>query len=126
MEPDNMSIPVVDIAEVLSRSERLDSCDAVEELHSAFTTVGFVFIRNHGIDKKLVGIGNQIITSRSSTAYCHQISAPYRSTGHLRLRPNSLLTVSWIRRSVQGWGVTTMDMSVWRGRSKMNDEHSCF
>ena len=59
MEPDNMSIPVVDIAEVLSRSERLDSCDAVEELHSAFTTVGFVFIRNHGIDKKLVGIGNQ-------------------------------------------------------------------
>ena len=49
-----MSIPVVDIAEVLSSSEGLDSCDAVEELHSAFTTVGFVFIRNHGIDKKLV------------------------------------------------------------------------
>ena len=49
-----MSIPVVDIAEVLSRSEGLDGCDAVRELHSAFTTVGFVFIRNHGIDKKLV------------------------------------------------------------------------
>ena len=63
LEPDNMSIPVVDIAEVLSCSERLDSCDAVQKLHSAFTTVGFVFIRNHGIDRKLVGIGNQIITS---------------------------------------------------------------
>ena len=49
-----MSIPVVDIAEVLSRSEGLDGCDAVQELHSAFTTVGFVFIKNYGIDKKLV------------------------------------------------------------------------
>ena len=52
-----MSIPVVDIAEVLSRSEGLDGCDAVQELHSAFTTVGFVFIKNHGIDKKLVSPG---------------------------------------------------------------------
>ena len=59
-QPVNMSIPVVDIVEVLSRSEELDSCDAVQELHSAFTTVGFVFIRNHGIDKKLVGTGNQL------------------------------------------------------------------
>ena len=67
LEPDNMSIPVVDIAEVLSRSEKLDSCDAVQELHSAFTTVGFVFIRSHGIDKKLVGNGQH--TSTTNTAY---------------------------------------------------------
>ena len=49
-----MSIPVVDIAEVLSHSEGLGSCDAVQELDSAFTAVGFAFIRNHGIGEKLV------------------------------------------------------------------------
>ena len=52
-----MSIPVVDFEKVLSCSEGegLASCDAVQELHSAFTTVGFVFIRNHGIDRRMVG-----------------------------------------------------------------------
>ena len=50
-----MSIPVVDFEKVLSCSEGLSSCDAVQELHSAFTTVGFVFIRNHGIDRRMVG-----------------------------------------------------------------------
>ena len=50
-----MSIPVVDFEKVLSCSDCLASCDAVQELHSAFTTVGFVFIRNHGIDRRMVG-----------------------------------------------------------------------
>ena len=52
-----MSIPVVDFEKVLScsKGEGLASCGAVQELHSAFTTVGFVFIRNHGIDRRMVG-----------------------------------------------------------------------
>ena len=47
------SIPVVDFREVLSCSD-LSTSAVVGELHSAFTKVGFVFIRNHGIEQQLV------------------------------------------------------------------------
>ena len=47
------TIPVVDLSGVLS-SQDLASCPQVQQLHSAFTKVGFVFIKNHGIRRKLV------------------------------------------------------------------------
>ena len=47
------SIPVVDFAGLLSRDD-LSTCSQVQQLHHAFSQVGFVFIENHGIDKKLV------------------------------------------------------------------------
>ncbi len=46
---------MVDFSGILSSStEDLGSCPQVKELHSALSTVGFVFLRNHGIDKQLV------------------------------------------------------------------------
>ena len=52
------SIPVVDFAGLLSRDDLsrddLSTCPQVQQLHHAFSQVGFVFIKNHGIDKKLV------------------------------------------------------------------------
>ena len=48
------TIPVVDLEGVSTCSD-LSTCPQVGEIHSAFTRVGFVFIKNHGIDKKLVG-----------------------------------------------------------------------
>lgn len=48
------SIPVVDFKGV-SSCQDLATCPQVQQLHSAFTKVGFVFIKNHGIDRKLVG-----------------------------------------------------------------------
>lgn len=50
-----MAIPVVDLQEVLSSSSDLEGYPPqVEQLNSAFSTVGFVFIKNHGIPRKLV------------------------------------------------------------------------
>lgn len=46
-------IPVVDFEGVLSCSD-LSTCAQVQQLHTAFTQVGFVFIKNHGIHKELV------------------------------------------------------------------------
>ncbi len=53
-----MAIPVVDF-QALSAAEKGVTPDlpVIEELHSAFSTVGFVFITNHGIDRKLVSRG---------------------------------------------------------------------
>ena len=47
------SIPVVDFDSVFSCTD-LSSCLQVKEIHAAFTTVGYIFIKNHGIDRKLV------------------------------------------------------------------------
>lgn len=46
-------IPVVDFQRVLS-TEDLANCPQVLEIHSAFSQVGFVFLKNHGIKKQLV------------------------------------------------------------------------
>ena len=47
-------IPVVDFKEVLSAKD-LSTCSQVqEELHKAFSELGFVYITNHGIDPTLV------------------------------------------------------------------------
>ncbi len=51
-----MAIPVVDF-QALSEKGVTPDLPVVEELHSAFSTVGFVFITNHGIDRKLVSRG---------------------------------------------------------------------
>ena len=49
-------IPVVDFQAVLLAKE-LSSCPCVqEELHEAFSRVGFVFLTNHGIKMDLVWI----------------------------------------------------------------------
>lgn len=45
-------IPVVDF-DGLSEQD-IGNCPQVKEIHTAFSTVGFVFIKNHGIDRKLV------------------------------------------------------------------------
>ena len=51
-----MAIPVVDFQSAVSSSgEGLAASPVVQQLHAAFTTVGFVFLTNHGIDRKLVG-----------------------------------------------------------------------
>ena len=47
------SIPVVDFDGVFSCTD-LSSCPQVEEIHSALATIGFVFVKNHGIERKLV------------------------------------------------------------------------
>ena len=46
-------IPVVDIKGISSNTD-LSQCPQVKEINSTFTSVGFVFIKNHGIDRKLV------------------------------------------------------------------------
>ena len=46
-------IPVVDFAHLAS-SQDLSSCAQVQELHSAFSKVGFVFVKNHGIERETV------------------------------------------------------------------------
>ncbi len=48
-----MAIPVVDF-HTLSDSTPASECPVIKQLHSAFSTLGFVFITNHGIDMKLV------------------------------------------------------------------------
>uniref|UniRef100_A0A1X7TWL7 Fe2OG dioxygenase domain-containing protein n=1 Tax=Amphimedon queenslandica TaxID=400682 RepID=A0A1X7TWL7_AMPQE len=48
-----MAVPVVDFKDVLSCLD-VSTCPQVQEIHSAFTTVGFVFITNHGIRRPLV------------------------------------------------------------------------
>ena len=49
------SIPIVDFEVVFSRDD-LSTCPQVQQLHQAFTEVGFVFIKNHGIDQMLVSL----------------------------------------------------------------------
>ena len=49
----SMEIPVVDFDGVFSSAD-LTSCPQTAQIHSALTTVGFVFIKNHGIERKLV------------------------------------------------------------------------
>ena len=56
MATGNRQIPVVDIKDINSNPD-LSQCPQVEEINSAFTSVGFVFIKNHGIDRKLVSGG---------------------------------------------------------------------
>ncbi len=46
-------IPVVDFKDISSNTN-LSSAPQIQQLNSAFTDVGAVYIRNHGIDKKLV------------------------------------------------------------------------
>lgn len=46
-------IPVVDLEGVYS-SPDLSSCPQVGQIHSAFSTIGFVFVKNHGIPRKSV------------------------------------------------------------------------
>ena len=53
------SIPIVDL-EGLSREQDLSGCPQVQQIHSAFTTVGFVFIKNHGIQRKTVRLTSQL------------------------------------------------------------------
>ena len=47
------AIPVVDLDGVFSECE-LRSCPQVDQIHAAFSTVGFVFIKNHGISRETV------------------------------------------------------------------------
>ena len=46
-----MSIPVVDISSV---DHGLVGSPVVQDVHTAFTTVGFMFITGHGIPRELV------------------------------------------------------------------------
>lgn len=48
------TIPVVDFSSILSGSTDLTTCPEVKEIQSAFSTVGFVFLKNHGIKRELV------------------------------------------------------------------------
>ena len=64
MATDNSQIPVVDIKDINSNTD-LSQCPQVEEINSAFTSVGFVFIKNHGIDRKLVSGGGPIYSPNS-------------------------------------------------------------
>ena len=48
-------IPVVDLESIFSVAE-LGSCPQVDQIHSAFSTVGFVFVKNHGIARKTVRV----------------------------------------------------------------------
>ena len=46
------SIPVVDVSSASGAVEGSDP--VVQQIHDAFTTVGFVFITGHGIPRELV------------------------------------------------------------------------
>ena len=46
-------IPVVDFEGVFSSSD-ISALPQLQQLHSALSGVGFVFIKNHGINMKLV------------------------------------------------------------------------
>ena len=46
-----MAIPVVDVSTACS--EEVES-GVVQQIHTAFSTVGFVFITGHGIPRQLV------------------------------------------------------------------------
>ena len=54
MTAKGLSCDVVDFSSILSDSTDLSTCPQVKEIHSAFSTVGFVFLKNHGIERKLV------------------------------------------------------------------------
>lgn len=47
-----MSIPILDISSV--NRHGLEGSLVVQDMHAAFTTVGFVFITGHGIPRELV------------------------------------------------------------------------
>ena len=52
-----VSIPVVDFSDVFSCLDScldLSVCPQVKEINSALSSVGFVFITNHGIRRSLV------------------------------------------------------------------------
>ncbi len=59
------AIPVVDFSDILSGSKDLSSCPQVKEFHSALSTVGFVFLKNHGINKEMVGFISTIAVERT-------------------------------------------------------------
>ncbi|XP_064406736.1 uncharacterized protein LOC135351611 [Halichondria panicea] len=65
------AIPVIDFSDILSGSKDLGNCPQVKELHSALSTVGFVFLTNHGIDKKMV----DKVFKMSETFFTQDISA---------------------------------------------------
>ena len=46
-----MSLPVVDISHW---SGAVEESPVVQQIHDAFTTVGFVFITGHGIPREMV------------------------------------------------------------------------
>ena len=48
-------VPVIDFADVYSNPD-IASAPQVEQFRSAFTDIGFAYIRNHGIDPHLVKI----------------------------------------------------------------------
>lgn len=58
------SLPLVDFESVLF-SNNLAACPQVQEIHDAFTEVGFVFITNHGIDQELVSLKDRFVKSCS-------------------------------------------------------------
>jgi len=53
-----MPIPIVDLADLGLHGDREPSAATVErvvkELDDAFSTVGFVYLKNHGIERQLV------------------------------------------------------------------------
>jgi len=49
-------VPVVNFQKFLV-AEDLSRCPQVQELHSAFSKVGFVYLKNHGIDMEIVSTG---------------------------------------------------------------------
>lgn len=52
------SIPVVSFDGLLTaeQSRPLGSCPQVEQIHEAFSSVGYVFIKDHGIQKAVVSL----------------------------------------------------------------------
>ena len=72
-------IPVVDFASVLTVSggeQREERNGVIQELHSAFTTVGFVFIKNHGISEALVDLWHVWLVDSGPSILLH-ISADF-------------------------------------------------
>jgi isopenicillin N synthase-like dioxygenase len=51
-----LSIPVIDFTNIIRADGVLDltSCPEISQVHTAFTDVGFLFIKNHGIDRDII------------------------------------------------------------------------
>ena len=74
-----VDIPVVDFSNVFSCLD-LSVCPQVKEINSALSSVGFVFITNHGIRRSLVSISESsriyiavtraVISSQAHVMYC--------------------------------------------------------
>ncbi len=70
------TIPVVDFSSILSASSAdISTLPEIEELHAAISGIGFVFLKNHGINQQLVSGCDSIDVTVAKYSYVSSSSA---------------------------------------------------